>query len=200
MNLVVNARDAMPRGGVLEIETSNVKLDAGFLQAHSGRGFDISEPATYVRLAVSDAGVGMDQETIGRIFDPFFTTKERGKGTGLGLSTCYGIVKQSGGHIGVYSEPGFGTSFRVYLPRVGAAGLAYPPEAPEGMPRGTETILLVEDEDGVRELASEVLAGLGYRLVTASDGEEALETLRRNGERPIDLVITDVIMPRVGGR
>ncbi|MEK7474542.1 MAG: response regulator [Candidatus Coatesbacteria bacterium] len=195
LNLVVNARDAMPGGGTLTIETANVYLDEDYARRHVGVSI-----GPYVRLTVSDTGTGMDAGTLSHMFEPFFTTKEKGKGTGLGLSTVYGIVKQSGGNIWAYSEPGHGTTFKVYLPLVTEAGepvaAALPPLPARG---GTETILLVEDEQGVRDLAREVLAGLGYRVITGRDGEHALELAGAHAD-PIDLLLTDVVMPRMNGR
>ena len=195
MNLVVNARDAMPNGGKLTIETDNVEVD----EAHAARRPDI-RPGSFVRLAVTDTGCGMDAETRARIFEPFFTTKGKGKGTGLGLSTAYGIIKQSGGHIWVYSEPGQGTTFSVYLPRE-AGGTMPAPGSREIAPaaHGDETILLVEDEDAVRELARRILDGSGYAVLTAANGGEALLACERHAG-PIHLVLTDVVMPLMSGR
>jgi len=194
MNLVVNAKDAMPAGGgKLTIETQNVAIDEGHR-----RGQNFIRPGSYVLLSVSDTGMGMDKETQSRIFEPFFTTKEKGKGTGLGLSTVYGIVKQSGGYVMVQSEVGQGTSFHIYLPQVEgvAEKLAAPvARATEG---GTETILLVEDEESVRQLVRDTLAARGYNVLEAGNGEAALDVAMR--EHKIDLVITDVIMPGMGGR
>jgi PAS domain S-box-containing protein len=194
MNLAVNARDAMPRGGQLTIQTRNATLDAGYAKNHAEiPGGD------YVMLAVCDNGTGIDKKTQERIFEPFFTTKEHGKGSGLGLSTTYGIVKQSGGNIMVYSEPGRGTVFKVYLPR--ALGLAEGPEPEDRlstMSSGSETILLVEDEEMVRALAAQVLSNVGYRVVDAANGNEAIGVARgHKGE--IDLVLTDAVMPEMSG-
>jgi PAS domain S-box-containing protein len=195
MNLAVNARDAMPGGGKLTIETRNVVLES--------RGLDQEcevAPGPYALLAVSDTGHGMDDETLSRVFEPFFTTKETGKGTGLGLSTVYGIVKQSDGHITAYSEMGCGTSFKVYFPRLAASVKSSEvPEVedPEAM-KGTETILLVEDETGVRNMARDLLLRRGYRVLLAENGREALEVSKSFPER-IDLVLTDVIMPEMSG-
>lgn len=196
MNLCVNARDAMPAGGTLTIATSNVIIPDHLSQA--GRPGDL-KPGAYVVLAISDTGIGMDAETQARIFEPFFTTKAQGKGTGLGLATVYGIIFQSGGHIAVQSRPGCGTTFYISLPQVAAAVERQEahPQA-EGLPRGTETILLVEDEDGVRALARSALERHGYTVIEACDGEDALASYVHNGGR-IALLLTDVIMPRMSG-
>ena len=195
INLIVNARDAMPEGGKLMIQTANVVLDEEYTHDHVP-----CLPGSYIMLAVSDTGIGMDAERQARIFEPFFTTKAAGKGTGLGLSTAYGIVKQSGGNIWVYSEVGKGTTFKIYLPRVdeavdyeGGGGL-------ERMaPHGTETILLVEDEEQVRQIAQQILTTLGYRVLPATNGQEALAVAQEH-EGTIDLTITDVVMPQLSGR
>ena len=195
MNLAVNARDAMPRGGKLTIETQNVDLDEYYAKRHIA-----VIPGPYVMLAVSDTGTGIDQETQARIFDPFFTTKEAGKGTGLGLSTVYGIVKQSGGNIWVYSEVGRGTTFKVYLPRVDEGAQEYKRGAEtEGAIQGAETVLVAEDEEMVRKLACKVLEMTGYQVLEAANGSTALLICERHKE-PIHLVITDVIMPEMSGR
>jgi two-component system, cell cycle sensor histidine kinase and response regulator CckA len=191
MNLAVNSRDAMPEGGTLTIETTNIVLDAGYSRSHPW-----IEPGRYVRLAVSDTGCGMDEATRDRVFEPFFTTKEPGRGTGLGLSTAYGIVKQSGGSITVYSEPEHGTTFKVYLPAMEAT--AIPAERHAGEPKdaqgGSETIVLVEDEAGVRELLVDVLSRAGYRTCVGGSWREVLVRLD-DLETPPDLLITDVVLP-----
>jgi CheY-like chemotaxis protein len=192
MNLVVNARDAMPDGGILDIETGNVELDGDYARTHAS-----TEPGSYVMLAVSDSGQGMSRETQNRIFEPFFTTKEKGLGTGLGLSTVYGIVRQSGGSVWVYSEEGRGTTFKIYLPRVNASLESSTPIS-NGNGRGHETILLVEDEPSVRKVASRVLRRSGYTVIEASNGTEALRECEERGTE-VDLIITDIVMPEMGG-
>ena len=196
INLVVNARDAMPTGGKLTIETANVVLD----EAYTAHHMEV-EPGEYALLVVSDNGVGMSDEVKSRIFEPFFTTKEKGKGTGLGLATVFGIVKQNGGHIRVYSELGLGTTFRIYLPHV-SEGSPAPSRLPTGdvvLASGSETLLLVEDETPVRELTRDILIAQGYRVLSAMDGDGALQVAKAH-EGPIHLLVTDVIMPRMSGR
>ena len=195
VNLAVNARDAMSGGGELTIETSNVEIDVDSTARHSSM-----PPGRYVVLAMSDTGCGMDEATKARIFEPFYTTKEKGKGTGLGLSTVYGIVKQSGGWIFVESEPGRGTTFRIYLPRVDdPADTTDVPREVAKASAGSETVLLVEDEDGVRELARSVLEMSGYKVLEAPHGGEAVLICERHSG-PIHLMLTDVVMPRMNGR
>jgi two-component system cell cycle sensor histidine kinase/response regulator CckA len=195
MNLAVNARDAMPNGGSLSIETANAYLDEMYAEQH----VDV-RPGHHIMLAVSDNGCGMDNKTLAKIFEPFFTTKEQGKGTGLGLATVYGIVKQSGGHIWVYSEPDKGTIFKVYLPQVEQDGALLPaPVQSESLPVGSETVLLAEDDLQVREFASRVLQGLGYSVLEAADGNEALRVAEQRAG-VIDILLTDVVMPQIGGK
>lgn len=192
MNLVINARDAMPSGGKLTIETRNVSLDEGYTSTHPG-----ARPGHYVMLSVSDTGCGMDEETKRKVFEPFFTTKEPGQGTGLGLSTVYGIVKQAGGNIWVYSEVGKGSTFTIYLPRV--MQMEEMALSQREAARGTETILVVEDEQMVREIIIEILATHGYGVIEARTGAEAFQASERH-EGEIDLLITDVVMPGMSGR
>jgi PAS domain S-box-containing protein len=190
MNLVVNARDAMPEGGKLTLETRNVYLDEAYVAQH----IDVL-PGPYIMLAISDTGIGMDNDTLARIFEPFFTTKELGKGTGLGLATVHGIVTQSGGHISVYSQPGCGTIFKVYLPQLLQTTEAVENhKLPAAMVKGSETILLVEDEELVREMTNRVLRKYGYTVLQASHGKEALRVCETYKDK-INLLITDIIMP-----
>ena len=196
MNLVVNARDAMPNGGNLTIETANADVDE--------IGDGSIEPGRYITLTVRDAGEGIDEETLGQIFEPFFTTKDASKGTGLGLATVYGIVKQSGGYVEVESEVGVGSAFRIYLRRVDDARQHRPepaviaPPAPTPSPtQATKRVLVVEDEEVVRGLVRQMLVGEGYEVLVAEDGEEAIELA---GQNTIDVLLTDLTMPNVGGR
>jgi hypothetical protein len=195
MNLTVNARDAMPNGGKLMIETFNTDLDHADTLTHP-----LMKQGPYVQLVVTDTGTGMDPETQAHIFEPFFTTKEKGKGTGLGLATVYGIVKQSGGFIWVYSEVGKGTSFKIYLPRLDQdeedVGTPHPTAE---LPMGTETVLLTEDEQDVREIAREFLESGGYRVIEAKDGAEAIQLAAENREK-IQLLVTDMVMPGMTGQ
>ena len=195
MNLVINARDAMPNGGKLSIATHNVTLDENYAHMHEG-----VTPGDYMMLSVSDTGIGMTDEVKAHLFEAFFTTKPKGKGTGLGLATCQTIVQQSGGHIGVYSEVGKGTTFKIYFPRVDLPlDVVGRPIQPESMPRGTETLLVVEDEPSVRHLARSVLATQGYEVLSAANGQDALSVAREHKGAPIRLVVTDVMMPVMNG-
>lgn len=197
MNLVVNARDAMPDGGRITVETDNVRLDEEYCRSHVGL-----KPGLFVRLSVSDTGQGMDETTRQRVFEPFFTTKDKGKGTGLGLSTVYGIVTQCGGSIHVYSELGHGTTFKVYFPweMAGSPRVESPPPSPSLVrSKGNETILVVDDEEALRKVVKRTLEAAGYRVLTASDGEEALAVCARHMD-DINLILTDVVMPRMGGK
>jgi CheY-like chemotaxis protein len=194
MNLVVNARDAMPGGGKLTVETRNAVLDQAYAAAHPN-----VRPGPYVMLTVSDNGTGMDLQTQAHIFEPFFTTKAVGKGTGLGLSTVYGIVQQSGGHIWVYSEPGFGTTFRIYFPRIEElASRDSVSEWKRVVRPPSETILVVEDNDAVRVMLCRILRSLGYQVLEAQHAHDALALCKRR-ERRIDMLISDVVMPDMSG-
>jgi nitrogen-specific signal transduction histidine kinase len=195
VNLTLNARDAMPRGGVVTIETANVELDKGYAEGHVP-----AQPGPYVLLAVSDTGVGMDAAVKARLFEPFFTTKEPGKGTGLGLATVYGIVKQNGGYIWAYSEPGHGATFKIYLPRAGPVSEpAVRKDVSVAVPRGSEVLLVVEDQAQLLRVTTRILEGCGYTVLAAAGGEEALRTAERHKGR-IDLLVTDVVMPGLNGR
>jgi CheY-like chemotaxis protein len=196
MNLVVNARDAMPNGGKLTIATNNVTLDDNYTHTHTG-----ASPGDYVMLSVSDTGTGMTDEVKARLFEAFFTTKLKGKGTGLGLATCQTIVQQSGGHIGVDSEVGKGTTFKIYFPRVEQPlEVAVRPIQTGPLPRGTETLLIVEDDPSVRHLAAGVLEAQGYNVLRANNGQDGLRVAREHKGSPIRLVVTDVVMPLMGGK
>jgi two-component system cell cycle sensor histidine kinase/response regulator CckA len=195
MNLAVNARDAMPDGGKLILETAHVELDEAYARQHLG-----AQAGDFLMLVVSDTGTGMDSQTLARIFEPFFTTKPDGRGTGLGLSTVYGIVKQHNGYIMAYSEVGHGTTFRIYFPRVReAAELRKQGSSLVESVKGSETILIVEDEEALRELARELLEAHGYQVLQAERGENAIR-LVESSQTPIDLLLTDVVMPGMGGR
>jgi CheY-like chemotaxis protein len=193
MNLAVNARDAMPRGGRLTIETAEAELDEDYARHHPP-----CVPGWYIVLTVTDTGVGMDQETKAHIFEPFFTTKDVGKGTGLGLATVYGIVKQSGGYVWVYSELGHGSVFKVYLPRIDKSERHAPAKdvTPEGVNR-SETVLVVEDEESVRALICSILGQYGYTVLEAANPAEALKIAQQ--QQPIHLLLTDVVMPGMSG-
>jgi CheY-like chemotaxis protein len=194
INLAINARDAMPDGGKLIMETENIIMDAAYANAHPG-----VKPGDYVRLSVSDNGHGIAEKDLDHIFEPFFTTKDVGKGTGLGLATVYGIIKQNNGSIYVYSEPEKGTTFKIFLPKTDQE-LTVAEAKPEfdKLPRGSETIMLVEDEPNVRNMIVEVLSGLGYTLIEAEDGKEAIELFEKYHGK-IHLLLTDVIMPKISG-
>ncbi len=194
LNMCINARDAMPHGGRLLLETENVRLDQVYARKHLG-----AVPGEYVLMSISDTGTGMDPEVKKRIFEPFFTTKEKGKGTGLGLAMVYGIVKNHGGYVNFYSEKDMGTRFNVYLPVAEEGADDIPAARQKTMPGGKETILLIDDEEVIRDLGKEVLETLGYNVLVAIDGAEALEIYERDKAR-IDLVILDIVMPRVGGK
>lgn len=193
MNLGVNARDAMPGGGIIFIETSYVELDHSYQQR-----YPYVEPGKYVRLTVSDNGCGMDAETQRHIFEPFFTTKEIGKGTGLGLSMAYGIIKQHDGHINVYSEVGHGSTFKIYLPVADGAVTNASSSVQPSLRGGNETILIAEDEETLRALARDVLKGLGYTVLLANNGEEAVKVFVENSNR-IDMLLLDMVMPQMSG-
>ncbi len=194
MNLVVNARDAMPDGGTVTVETANVELDATYVERHAG-----ARVGPHVMLAVNDTGIGMDEKTLARIFEPFFTTKESGRGTGLGLSTVSGIVKEADGNIWVYGTRGVGSTFKVYLPQVDEVGqplVAAP--APSELPGGSETILVVDDEQALLVIMREVLARSGYDVLSADDAETALElAVQHDGQ--IDLLVADLVLPGLMG-
>jgi CheY-like chemotaxis protein len=193
MNLAVNARDAMPQGGTISLRTANVELDRSYQENHPS-----VPPGNYVMLSVSDTGCGMDPQTRTRVFEPFFTTKAPDKGTGLGLSTVYGIVSRSRGYIWVYSEPGYGTTFKLYFPRVvDTTGPSIQETDAEAL-SGSETILLVEDDEGVRLTTTAILQRAGYQILTAGSAEEAIK-LARVGDNSIDIVLTDVVMPTMSG-
>jgi CheY-like chemotaxis protein len=193
LNLVINARDAMPQGGELRLETSNARIDEQYASAHVG-----VRPGEYVMLAVVDNGHGMDKETQARAFEPFFTTKPAGKGTGLGLASVYGIVKQSGGHIWLYSEPGVGTTFKIFFPRAYApAERAVVPQRPESF-RGSESVLVVEDHPLLRKMTVEMIRSLGYTVIEAEGPAAALEYARTHSSK-IDLLVSDVVMPTMNG-
>ena len=196
LNLAVNARDAMPEGGKLTIETANVRLDEQYAAAHA----EVA-PGSYVLLAVTDTGHGMSREVLSKALDPFFTTKEIGRGTGLGLSMAYGFVKQSGGHLKIYSEEGQGTTVKIYLPRLLRVDEAVDEgeSAPVDRIKRDRSILVVEDDDDVRAYTVEILRELGYRVLEAHDGPSALRLIERQ-DRPIDLMFTDVVMPGMSGR
>jgi CheY-like chemotaxis protein len=193
LNLAVNARDAMPQGGTLAIQTRNVALIDSVLMSHS-----VAPPGSYVVLTVADDGTGMDAETLAQIFEPFFTTKPKGSGTGLGLSTVFGIVEQSGGHIRASSLAGRGATFEIFLPAVAERPPLPPQEAEAPVPRGSETILLAEDDEPLRSLMARVLAAQGYVVLQASDGTEALRIAQQHSG-DVHLLTTDIVMPAMGG-
>jgi CheY-like chemotaxis protein len=195
MNLVVNARDAMPKGGKLAIRTENVTLDEEHTRAHSG-----AIPGDYVMLSVGDTGTGMTPEVKARLFEAFFTTKAKGKGTGLGLATCQTIIQQSGGYIDVCSDLGKGATFKIYFPRVEQSlGLPAKAALTGPLPGGTETIMVVEDDPSLRHLALGILEARGYEVLSASNGQEALHVASEHSGLPISLVLTDIVMPLMGG-
>jgi two-component system cell cycle sensor histidine kinase/response regulator CckA len=197
INLAVNARDAMPNGGKLTIQTANTYLDDNYFSEHN---IFEGQPGSYVMVAVSDTGSGMDKETQEHIFEPFYSTKEKGKGTGLGLSTVYGIVKQNKGFIWVYSEPGQGTTFKIYMPRAEEkVKTEEKVQTSEKHLSGSETVLVVEDDDSLRNLAQKTLRQYGYRVLTARNGEDAL-SIGKEYEGQIDLLLTDVVMPTMNGK
>jgi two-component system cell cycle sensor histidine kinase/response regulator CckA len=197
VNMAMNAVEAMPHGGKLTIETSNITLDPSYTSS-----FPELKPGNYIMLAITDTGIGMSKEVKSRVFEPFFSTKEVGKGTGLGLATCYGIIKQSGGHINVYSEPGRGSTFKIYLPQIEAATIETPAQRLDtpNLPRGIETILLVEDDPALREMATTLLRRLGYTVLAAANGIEALSQTHHPERGHIDLLFTDVVMPHMSGK
>jgi nitrogen-specific signal transduction histidine kinase/CheY-like chemotaxis protein len=194
MNLVTNARDAMPGGGMLLIETAVFEMGEEFQRTHA-----YGKPGSYALVAVSDTGMGMDERTRAKIFDPFFTTKDVGKGTGLGLAMVYGIVKQHSGYINVYSEPGKGTSFKLYFPLTGSLNRPVPVEIPSVSHQGTETVLLAEDDAEVRKLTRTVLQDFGYRVIDAVDGEDAVLKFKAD-PAAVDLLVFDIIMPKQNGK
>ncbi len=194
MNLATNARDAMPEGGTLTIETSKVEIDKDYI---AGLGY--GEPGEYVLISVTDTGVGMDEKTRERIFEPFYTTKDVGKGTGLGLSIIYGIIKQHNGYINVYSEPGMGTTIKIYLPVTGEKVKEEASPVPETITKGTETILLAEDDEKLRIVTKKILESSGYKVIEAVDGEDAVEKFKENKEK-IQLLIFDSVMPKKSGK
>jgi CheY-like chemotaxis protein len=195
MNLAVNAKDAMPEGGKFIVETANVTLDENYCMMHH-----LAQPGEYVQLTVSDTGHGMNRKTLEHIFEPFYTTKETGRGTGLGLATVYGIVKSHNGHITCYSEPAEGTTFKIYLPAIEFMGKIVRPQEEATISRGgTETILLVDDEEPIRILGAQILEEFGYTVLTAADGESGLQLYQEERDK-IALVILDLIMPGMGGK
>jgi CheY-like chemotaxis protein len=196
VNLAMNAADAMPNGGRLTLETAAVTLDDDLARLLPGL-----KPGTYVRLAITDTGMGMSEETKARVFEPFFSTKAVGQGTGLGLSTCYGILKQGEGHIAIYSEVGRGTTIQVYLPATDGIDPAPVPHAPsDELPGGTETILLAEDDPSLLEMSAGLLRRLGYTVLTAENGINALSLKQQRDIGHIDLLLTDLVMPHMNGK
>jgi len=197
LNLAVNAKDAMPKGGKLTIETKNTQLDEEYAKGH----LEV-KPGDYVLISVTDSGVGMSEEVKKHLFEPFFTTKEIGKGTGLGLSVVYGIIKQHQGHISVYSELGKGTTFHIYFPRLEeeGKGTTSPKSKPAPLPKGKKTILIVEDDSSVRKFASKTLEKLGYRVLEVSKPEETIKVLKENEDLKVDLLLTDIVMPKMSGK